>query len=705
MEIILKNITQSVIKINDLGIIITPNQESISSYSNVDSFKYSSELRLFIESGDIVVNNGLSDLSINDALKFLGFIEEEKEYYTKPETNILIQETNNNITQATSNLTNVYYSKEQVDYKIANIQASGIKGAVSLYTQLPQIDNSVGDIYIVRESTPYGTQGQTAFIPTGTTGAYFPFDTTWQDSLGHTGTASGTFSFTNGKIDRAIDFNNNKSLTFNSHPDFGQQSSLTVGGWLYTRREGTYGIIGRWSNDDDGEGWKIEVHGNKLRIHLDTPYAWDGGANITDSVNLEINTWVHVAFVFGSRYVALYKNGILINGAVMPPGNIDSNNLPLTIGKGWNNDSAQFLDGLMDDWFIENRAMSSDELEHLVYGEVESYHYEGFYRWDGEEWEFLSRNTGEDGTTVIHNDILGLNDGDYQHLTMDEKSQLFFGNTTDVHNHNDQYYTKQETENNFSNKTHLHDDRYYTKGQIDSLGTQVTYATISANDPSTNITSVELETLTNGSNADSLHTHDISNSISGQGLNEAYNGHNSNGRWGEGRIINIDYGPVELRAQDGYAPFKLQEINYTPNQSLAGGEICFKDNEIWFRDAVREKFVSMSFIACQFSSNSNGASGYAYYGNAQCNSSNGFSMPWSGVIVGISGTCQNSANARVDIRKNGDTEKSLWWQSTKIDVNNLNINFGINDTIQINFDSNNTKPNKPCITLYIRKRL
>lgn len=705
MEIILKNTIQSVIKVNDLGIIITPNQNSISNYSEIDRFKYSTELRVLIESGSIIVNNGINDLSINDALVFLGFIEDEKEYYTKQETNILIEETSNNITQITNNLGNIYYSKDQVDYKIANIQANGIKGAVSVYNQLPQNNNNIGDIYIVRETTPYSTIGAKAFIPTGKTGAYFPFDNTWQDSLGHTGTASASFNYTTGKIGNAIDFSNNKSLSFNSHPDFGEQNVLTVGGWLYTRREGTYGIIGRWSNNDDGEGWKIEVHGNKLRIHLDTPYAWDGGANVTDSVNLELNTWVHIAFVFGNRYVALYKNAVLINGAVMPPGNIDSNNLPLIIGRGWTTDSAQYFNGLMDDWFIENRVMSSDELEEIVYGGVESYHYEGFYRWDGNNWEFLSRNTGEDGTTIIHNEMLGLNDDDYQHLTIDEKSQLFFGNTNNTHNHNNQYYTKQEIENNFSNKSHLHDDRYYTKGQIDNLSTQITYTTVSSNDPSTNITGEELETLTNGSNADSLHTHNFSNNISGQGLNEAYNGHNQWGRWGEGRIINIDYGPVELRAQDGFAPLKLQEINYTPNQWLAGGEICFKDNELWIRDAIRAKWVSTSFLACQFTSNSNGASGYAFYGNAQCNSSNGFSMPWPGVIVGISGTCQSNSNARVDIRKNGDTEQSVWWNDRKIDINNLNINIEINDAIQINFDGNNTRPNKPCITLYVRKRL
>lgn len=705
MDIILKNVTQSSIKINDIGIIITPNQNSVSDYSEIDRFKYSTELRTLIESENIIVNNGVNDLSINDALVFLGFIEEEKEYYTKQEINILIQETNNNINETINNLGDVYYPKDQIDSKIANIQANGIKGAVGVYNQLPQQNNIVGDIYIVRESSPYSAQSASAFIPTGKTGAYFPFDNTWQDTLGHPGTANGSFTYTAGKVGNAIDFNNNKSLIFNSHSDFGEQNVLTVGGWLYTRREGTYGIIGRWSNNDDGEGWKIEVHGNKLRIHLDTPYAWDGGANITDSVNLEINTWVHITFVFSNKYVALYKNAVLVNGTVMPSGNIDSNNLPLIIGRGWTTDSAQYFDGLMDDWFIENRAMSSDELEHLVYGEVESYHYEGFYKWNGEEWEFLSRNTGEDGTTVIHNGVLGLNDGDYQHLTMDEKSQLFFGNTNTTHNHNNQYYTKQETDNNFSNKSHLHDDRYYTKSQIDGLASQINYSTISSNDPSTNITGAELETLTNGSSADGLHTHSVESLISGKGLDEAYNGHNQWGRWGEGRIVNVDYGPMELRAQNGFAPLKLQEINYIPNQWLGGGEICFKDNEIWFRDAVRAKWVSTSFVACQFTSNSNGASGYAYYGSAQCNSSNGFSMPWSGVIIGISGTSQTWANAEVDIRKNGDTINSFWWNDKKIDVDNLNIDVGINDVIQIYFDGSNTRPNKPCITLYVRKRL
>jgi len=709
MEIILKNIIQSVIKINDLGIIIPPNQNSISDYSEINKFKFSINLRTFIESGSIIINNGINDLSINDALIFLGYIKEERNYYIKQEVDTkIINNIQSAIQPINENLASSYYIKSEVDSKIANIQAKGIKGSVTTHDNLPQTNNQTGDIYIVQQTTPTSVfgSGATAFLPTSKTGAYFPFDDTWQCSIGRTGVADGTFTYAAGKVGNAIDFKNNSSLTFNSHPDLGEKDSLTVGGWLYTRRNGTYGIIGRWSNANDGDGWKIEVRGNKLRIHLDTPYAWDGGADITDSINLELNTWVHIAFVFGSRYAALYKNGILINGAIMPPGNIDSNNLPLTIGKGWNNDSAQFLDGLMDDWFIENKAMSSDEIGKLVYGQIESFNYEGFYQWNGSEWDFLARNTGEDGTTILHNQILGLNDGDYQHLTMNEKSQLFFGNTNNTHNHNTQYYTKQETENNFANKTHSHDEKYYTKSHVDGLSSQITYSLVSSNDPSTNVTGQELETLTNGSNADGLHTHTVSNVISGQGLNEAYNGHNQWGRWGDGRVISVDYGSVELRAQDGFAPLKLQAINYTPTQWLSGGEICFKDNDIWFRDETRSKFVSMSFVACQFTSNSNGAQGYAFYGNAQCNSSNGFSMPWNGVIIGISGTSQTNANARVDININGSNIQSFWWDNTrKIDVNNLNINIDMNDAIQIVFDSNNTKPNKPCITLYIRKRL
>jgi len=92
---------------------------------------------------------------------------------------------------------------------------------------------------------------------------------------------------------------------------------------------------------------------------------------------------------------------------------------------------------------------------------------EGFYRWNGNEWIFLANNTG----TSVHNQTLGLNDGDYKHLTEIQYTQLTSGQNTNIHIHDDRYYTENEIDtllNLKSDITHLHDDRYYTENEIDA---------------------------------------------------------------------------------------------------------------------------------------------------------------------------------------------------------------------------------------------
>ena len=93
---------------------------------------------------------------------------------------------------------------------------------------------------------------------------------------------------------------------------------------------------------------------------------------------------------------------------------------------------------------------------------------EGFYRWDGSTWIWLAHNLGG----IYHNDLLGLNAGDYKHLTSTQFTQLTDGAETALHIHDGRYYTQTELDNFLSGKSnigHIHDDRYYTETEIDSL--------------------------------------------------------------------------------------------------------------------------------------------------------------------------------------------------------------------------------------------
>jgi len=93
---------------------------------------------------------------------------------------------------------------------------------------------------------------------------------------------------------------------------------------------------------------------------------------------------------------------------------------------------------------------------------------EGFWRWDGVQWNFLAQNTG----AYLHDDMAGLDAGNYHHLTASQYSTLTsIGNATSLHMHDDRYFTEGEITSiisNYSLSTHLHDDRYYTENEIDT---------------------------------------------------------------------------------------------------------------------------------------------------------------------------------------------------------------------------------------------
>jgi len=179
--------------------------------------------------------------------------------------------------------------------------------------------------------------------------------------------------------------------------------------------------------------------------------------------------------------------------------------------------------------------------------------------------------------------------------------------------------------------------------------------------------------------------------------------------------VNVNVGPIDLQGNAGNAPLRLRELSFTPTMNLVGGELCVRDGDLFVYNVDRVKWLSVSTVSAPFSSNSNGYSGYLYYGSAQVNGTTGFSFPWDGTIVGISARCQNeSVNNWIEIYLNGcdvghvdwgtnNTSSSTW--SEHIDNNILNIDFEHHDEIQIYCPNSGTKPSKPCVTLYVRKKI
>jgi len=278
------------------------------------------------------------------------------------------------------------------------------------------------------------------------------------------------------------------------------------------------------------------------------------------------------------------------------------------------------------------------------------------------------------------------------------------------HAHDDRYFTETEITTNYYSKTaidsafasltHTHDDRYYTESEIDSKLGLITIATISANDPTTDVTAGELETLTNGSNADGLHTHSF---IGGgaKSLDEAY------GAYGVGRTVAVDYGPVQLSAQDGFAPLKLTPISYTPNQWLGGGELCVRDGNLFCYDSTRSKWLSVDSSSIVVSGNSNTTSGYLYVNNTVMTSVLGICMPFDVTIVGLSVSNANAnAYGTMDIRNWGTTIAQVSFDGYSSASNYLNIDVTAGDVIQVYCTANGSgRPNKPNVLLMFKRRI
>ena len=706
--IVLKNTTQSEIIVSSLGIIIEAGDSCYVNWDDILEISDSTELLDLINSNSIVVNDGSIDFIPLEAIEYLKVKTDLSNYYNKGETDSLIDERS----PLVHNHDDLYYGKGDVDNLISGIEGYGIRGAVDAISNLPlSYSGNVGDIYIVRSTTGQGSMGPQPYTVNTDTALYLPMEDSLQDELGHElevkDDAEIGSTLTPPLGTKYGEFDGDKAhIKVKKDDDLGQGPELTVGGWIYPKGTGSYAIIGRWG--ENGDGWKIDVRCNKLRGSLDTLSM--NPVQFYDPDNLSPNQWIHVALVYNGSNVILYKNGMPVNQVSGNGIYIDSQDEYLYIGK-WMKDygdsDKDYFYGGMKEVFLQNKAMSQVEIQHLVFGDLENYYDEGFYQWDGSEWNFLAHNTGENGGgsgSSYHNSLLGLNTDDYQHLTQQEKLDLI------GHNHDDRYYTENEVDsllNNKSDDNHTH-SQYQTSSQVDSKIQALKYSDISANDPNTNVTGSELETLTNGGNADGLHTHESLSGCGSGGLDEAYD-NNSQYSPGVGRQINVDTGSVTLNASAGFAPLKLTPINYTPTQWLGGGELCFRDGDLFAYDATRGKWLSVSGYHIGGGVNSNNVKDSYLKGfNGTSFSSNvGWAAHWDGTVVSFSITSNDSgcSNA-VQIRKNGSSIYELYYSQDKEQHRtNVNADFNAGDVLNFYMEGNDNGANRPQVWAIIKRRI
>lgn len=545
------------------------------------------------------------------------------------------------------------------------------------------------------------------YTPTSNTFVFMKFN---GDSLNQIGpyqpSVHSTPEYGPGLSGQCAVLNTDDYYYFNSNPFFGEGNELSVGVFVYFESFQTYDtLIERYQAGADG-GYRFGLHDGRIELELGGPSHF---LRLKSPTQIPLNQWVHIGFTYdgNSGITKIYRDATVVNSSSQMSGNIDSSGKTLYIN--WDSSYNRGSNVKLEDLFATNDVLYEEDFQSIVYNQViEEYNSEGFYRWNGSNWEFLSPNTS--GSAVQHNSLQGLNEGDLKHLTSNEYSSLTGGNDTNLHSHDDRYYLKSETDSLLDEKSdtgHTHSE-YYTKSEVDNVTNNLTYSSISANDPDTNVTSQELERLTNGSNADGLHTHDFSGIGGGGSLEDAYN-NNSQYSPGAGREIHVDHGPVDLQASGGFAPLRLAGIDYVPNQLLNTGCLCVYDGELFLYDATRNCWCSVSghYIGGGFNGNNIRNTYLRGYNGTSFTDDVGWVAPWDGIVVSMAASSNSETSQAIELRKNGNsTSAKVWYNHNKKTWSNMiNVRFNEGDVLNFYATENANGCNRPQVWAIIKRRI
>jgi len=596
-----------------------------------------------------------------------------------------------------------YYTESEIDVLLQSM-AMGIRGAVDTYSNLPASAN-VGDLYIVRQT-----------VSTNEEGFYRWSGTTWEFLANNTG------------LETHNDLGGLNTGDY-QHLTLAEKTDLTDGGdtvlhvhdgryYTETESDARFAPV---SHDHDVYYSKVQLDAGQLNTlyYTKTNLQTSGQASVAwgnlTSVPSTFPPSAHnqSASTITSGTLGLARGGtnntsytsarfIAYDGTRLSSTAFDS----MSFASATHNHDTAYYQKSEVDTLLSNKSDVSHLHDDRYFTEAEivaGYYTKTNLQTAGEAsvaWANLS-GVPTEFTPTSH-------DHDGRYYTEAESDARF---APLDHNHDSRYYdkayidsthyTKIESDARYVLSSHNHNNLYYTESEIDDKLSQITIAVVAANDPETDITASELETLTNGSNADGLHTHDFSGGGGASTLDEAY------GDWGAGRSITVDHGPVTLNAKDGFAPIKLTPINYTPNQWLGGGEMCVRDGDLYIYDATRGKWLSSDASSVTISGNSSTTSGYLYIDNTIMNSTTGICMPFNATITGLTVSNSNSgAYGSMDIRCWGSTIAEVSFSGYSTARNNLNINVSEEDVIQIYCDANgNGRPNKPVVLLLFKRRI
>ncbi|MDN3665466.1 LamG-like jellyroll fold domain-containing protein [Algibacter miyuki] len=161
--------------------------------------------------------------------------------------------------------------------------------------------------------------------------------------------------------------NNKFQLYFNGETAYTSEPTL-INSWQETS-------LMVWINIADlSNGIQFIAGQNIFNLQLNADKSISAYANnqtITSNDILNNNQWYHIAATFNANTFNLYINGVLNASLINTSGSLDADTSYFILGKNQISDS-QYFQGYMDELRVFNKALTSNELQKIIFQEIEN---------------------------------------------------------------------------------------------------------------------------------------------------------------------------------------------------------------------------------------------------------------------------------------------------------------------------------------------
>jgi len=205
---------------------------------------------------------------------------------------------------------------------------------------------------------------------------FWNMDGDWYDQTanGHNGTAYGGATFNvNGKFGKAGSFNGSSYVLVGSDSLLAVHDNMTITAWVKTSFSSSNQTILSRGQAAGGERYSI-ILASRTQLHGDV-YDTNAYYNGSGTVNLTANAWNYVVMVYkeSSNLFQVYYNGNYAFGGSLTYTGRGAISGSLNIGRFDSN--KWYMNGLIDDVAIWNRALSTQEMTFVRNFGVQAYEY------------------------------------------------------------------------------------------------------------------------------------------------------------------------------------------------------------------------------------------------------------------------------------------------------------------------------------------